>query len=545
MSDPTPSPGGAQGPAQLLAQLRELWSRQNKQRRLIAIAVVVGLLGAVGYLTFGRAAEGWSGIGQGAEAEEITNALQQRGIPTRMTDDKVEVPEDRAAEARGILLAAGLPKSGKGFELFDKSSLGQSSMQETINFQRALQGELERQIQSLTQVERAHVLIAFGKQSPFKDNEVAPSASVQLTLRGAQQLSAEQVRGVRMIVANAIPGLKSDGVVIIDNHGNPLDAGELTAADQKSKTENDTNKKVRDILGNIVGPSKISVVTTAEINLQKIEESSDVWDKENEAIRSQAKTVDGQDPSASSSGIAGVQGNLPNGGPAAGSAAGKPSGRLQETINYEPSHKVVRISHPDWSLTRLHVAVLVDYKTNADGKPVARSAKELEELKALVATGAGIDLKRGDVLEVRSIQFVPPDVVATVPPLGRKLPVLYLAIGGGLALLILGGIVFTVLRRRRRAATAAPHLALPAAVGDLERVLEARPGHESGGALAAAAVAAAALPPGKPIQERIIDVVRGDVERTAGVLTSWLSEHEHPHAAPSPAPTAAAKGAKS
>jgi flagellar M-ring protein FliF len=530
-----------QGPAQLLSQLRELWTRQNKTRRMIAIAVVVGLLGAIGFLTFGRTVEPWSGIGQGAEAEEITNALQQRGIPTRMTDDKVEVPEGRAAEARGILLAAGLPKSGKGFELFDKSSLGQSSMQETINFQRALQGELERQIQSLTQVERAHVLIAFGKQSPFKESEVAPSASVQLTLRGAQQLSADQVRGVRMIVANAVPGLKSDGVVIIDNHGNPLDAGELTAADQKSKTENDTNKKVRDILGNVVGASKLSVVTTAEIDLQKVDESHDLWDKDNAAIRSQAKTVDGQDPTAAgtgnASGVAGVQGNLPNGGPAAGAGKGSASGgRIQETINYEPSHKVVHISHPDWSLTRLHVAVLVDFKTGVDGKPVARTTKELDELKALISTSAGLDTKRGDVLEVRSIQFVPPDVVATVPPLGRKLPVVPIAAGGGLALVLIAAVLFAMMRKRRAAATAAPHLALPAPIGELERVLEARPSLDHGAALAAAH-AAAELPPGRPIQERVLDVVRADVERAAGLLTAWLSEPDHA--------TAPAKGAKS
>lgn len=533
MADQTSS----QGPGALLAQLKGLWDKQDKTRRAIAIGVVVAVLGLVGFLTLGKSPEGWVGIGQGAEAEEIVNALQQRGIPTRMTDDKVEVPEGKGPEARAVLIGAGLPKSGKGFELFDKSSLGQSSMQESINFQRALQGELERQIQSLTQVERAHVLIAFGKQSPFKDAEVPPSASVQLTLRSGQLLSTDQVRGVRMMVANAVPGLKSEGVVLIDNHGNPLDAGELTAADQKSKTEADTNKKVREILNNVVGASKLSVVTTAVIDLQKVEESHDIWEKENEAIRSQSKIVDGQDPSAVPSGIAGTQGNLPNGGPAATTTTApgaKPTGRYQETTNYEPTHKVLRISHPDWTLTRLHVAVLVDYKSDAKGKPVARTAKELEELKTLVATGAGIDAKRGDVLEIRSIPFLPPDVVAAVPPMTRKLPIAPIAGGGALALVLITALVLSMLRKRRRAATAAPSLALPAPVGELERVLEAKPSRDGDGALPAGA--ATALPPGNTIQDRVLEAVRNDVERAAGLLTAWLAE---------PVPTAAAaKGAK-
>jgi flagellar M-ring protein FliF len=177
-------------------------------------------------------------------------------------------------------------------------------------------------------------------------------------------------------------------------------------------------------------------------------------------------------------------------------------------------------------LQKLHLAVLVDYKDGADGKPVPRTDQELAELTALARQAAGLDDARGDKIEVRAIPFAAdPDAIAAAaaPPAASKLPLpLPILIGAGAGALVLAFVLFVVLGRRTRPEPA-PTLALPAPVGELERVLEARP---SGAprALTETDADGQSLLSGRSVRDRVLDAVRGDVDRTAGVLTAWLAE---------------------
>ena len=517
------------GPAAVATQLRALWGRQPRRRQALAVAVVLGIAGVIAYSTLAHHAEPWTAVAEGGspeDAQEIYAVLAGRNLPVRLHDGKVEVASERLEEARAIAAGAGLPHTGKGLELFDGSSLGQSSFAEQVNYRRALQGELARSITALAQVESARVLIAFGKRSLAKDQEQPASASVALHLHAGQALTADQVRGVRQLVAASIEGLRPEAVAIVDNHGNLLDASDPGAVDHKAEIERTVTARVRAMLERVVGAGKVSVVTNADVDDRKVSETQEVYDADHPALRSESRTLEGADVTQGIGGIAGTRGNLPGApspSPTPGAGSAGPQ-RLQETKNYEVSRTVRQTTKPDVQLQKLHVAVVVDYRTGADGKAAARGDKELAELAAIARQAAGIDDARGDKIEVRSIPFVADaDLAGAAPPaatggLPLPLPVL-IGIGAG-ALLAIGAVLFLLLRRRRPAL--APTLALPAPVGELERVLEARPTRRAPTELDASAEAH--LLPGRTVRDRVLDVVRSDVDRTAGVLTAWLAE---------------------
>jgi flagellar M-ring protein FliF len=533
----------ASGAAQVLSQLRDLWIRQSRGRRTIAVAALIAIAGIVAFSTLVHHAEPWTVIAEGSspdDAQELLALFESRNLPVRMREGKVEVGTDRLDEARAIAASAGIPHTGKGLELFDASSLGQSSFAEQVNYRRALQGELARSITALAQVERARVLVAFGKRALTKDQEQPASASVALHLHPGQSLSADQVRGVRQLVAASIEGLRPEAVVIVDNHGNLLDAVDPSAVDRRAEIEHGVTGRVRTMLERVVGAGKVSVVASADVDDRKVSETQELYDAEHPALRSESRTVEGIGIDATGvGGIAGTRGNLPGAPapPAAGAGSGSGSGsvsRLAETKNYEVSRTVRQTTKPDVLLQKLHVAIVVDYKTGADGKPVPRDDKELGELTALARQAAGIDDARGDKIELRAIPFAADadPAAAATPAAEGALPVPLWMLGAGGGALMLAIIAILVVKRRRKPEPTAT-LALPAPIGELERVIEARP---SPNRLPTESDATNLLP-GRTVRDRVLDAVRNDIDRTAGVLTAWLAETP-------PAPAAPPKGAK-
>lgn len=533
MPEPIAKPPANQALA-VVKQLSELWSRQPKRRRVLAIAVVAGVLGLVAIASLTKHVESWSAAVDGLspdDANELYAALVARGLPARMHEGKVEVHDDDMEQARAIAATAGLPFAGKGFELFDGNNLGQSSFAEQVNYRRALQGELARSITTLAQVEAARVHLAIGKRSVFKDQEVAPSASVALRLHAGQTLTAEQVKGIRQLVAASLEGLKPEAVAIVDNHGNLLDAAEPTTGTRQADVEHGVAERVRQILERVVGAGHVSVVASADVDGRKVSETEDVYDKDRTALRSENRTVEGDAPAGdgSASGVAGVRGNLPGATPAAIAPGSPGNGKLQETRNYEVTHTVRQTTSPETTLVRLHVAVLVDEAKGADGKPVARTKEQMAELVALARQAAGIDDARGDVLELQSVAFAPEEDALALPPAEPApwwpplpLPVL---IGAGVAAIaLLAGLAFAlrrILRRKQPQTALIAHgrLAFPTPIAELERALDSRPAIDL-----PAAPEPLGLPAGKSAQERVMDAVRADVERAAGVLTAWLHE---------------------
>jgi len=515
-------------------QLKELWNKQPKGRRSLAVLVVLGVLGVVGVASLTKHVETWSPAADGVapdEAQQLYATLVNRGIASRFHDGKVEVHDDDLDQAHAIAATTGLMSAGKGLETFENNTLGQSSFAEQVNYRRALQSELARSIMSVAQVEYARVNLAFGRRSVFKDQETPPTASIALRLRAGQSLTPDEVKGIRQLVASSIDGMKPEDVAVIDNHGHPLDSADKAGTESESSIEKTVADDVRKMLETVVGKGHIQVVANADLDTRKIVQTEDLYDKDNAAIRSQARVIEGNDPTqlGSASGVAGVRGNLPGATPPSVGGAGTGSaGKIQETTNFEISHTQRHTENPDVSLKKLHVAILVDEDKGKDGKPVPRTKEQMAQLLALARTAAGIDDARGDTVEIQSASFAPEEdamaesASAAKSMLPFPMPVLIGAGAGALVLLVVIALVLRKVFKKKAKSTAlvkTGQIAFPTPVAELERVLEARAKPEL-----PVERELPALNPGKSVQERVMEAVRSDVERAAGVLTAWLNE---------------------
>ena len=167
------------------------------------------------------------------DAAAVLAKVRESGSEFRLSDNgsMVLVPSGRVAELRLQMAAAGLPKSGRiGFELFDKTTFGASDFTEQVNYHRALEGELERSVMSLAEVEQARVHITFPKDSLFLDSRQPAKASVLVKLRPGAQLSAQNVAAICQLAASAVDGLLPEAVSVVDMRGNLLNRARKPAS---------------------------------------------------------------------------------------------------------------------------------------------------------------------------------------------------------------------------------------------------------------------------------------------------------------------------
>src|SRR6478672_2754227 len=159
------------------------------------------------------------------DASVVIQKLKEGSTEYRLSNNgtTVSVPEERVAELRLELAAAGVPKSGRiGFEIFDKTNFGMTDFAEHVNYRRALEGELERSVMALTEVEQARVHISFPQESVFQEARQPAKASVLLRLRGSSQLPDSAIPAITHLISSAVEGLAPDAVSVLDMRGNLL-----------------------------------------------------------------------------------------------------------------------------------------------------------------------------------------------------------------------------------------------------------------------------------------------------------------------------------
>lgn len=523
-----PNPNSSASAQQIVTQLRGLWARMPRLARLGAVVAIAVVVGAVAWTSLAPGGEPWVAVSTSMPAEdaaELSAVLSGRGIPHRTAagGQRVEVPAERLTEARVAASAAGLPRGGKGMEIFDDVKLGMSSKAEDVNYLRALQGELARSIATLAPIEGARVHIALGRRAVIRDTEVPASASVALRVRPGVRLTPEQVRGVKQLVASSVVGLAADRVAVLDQNGDVLAADDAAARSGADAAELEAaiGHRVRTLLEKVVGPGHVAVVVSVEMDRRRVTLAEEIFDPARTAIRSTTRTGVTAPAAAITGGIAGVQGNLP-GAPAAAGGASAGAGRAaDETINYEVTRTVRQTDQPEDKIGRIHLAILVDHRADAAGALASLPAAELAQLAQLARQAAGLDDGRGDALEVSSFAFAPEEVIAPrlpeIAPRGLPIPIpLPLAGGAGAGLLAIIIVVMVVRGRRRRRPTAMPVLALPASLSEFERALADPSGRSALPALAAANQ--------RSLEERVLGAVRSDVPRTARVLAGWLAQ---------------------
>ena len=356
------------------------------------------------------------------EASEITAALDTAGIKYSAKGDgsTIFVSRDDVGTARLMLAGQGLVTSGSvGYEIFDNQSvLGQTEFQQNLNEQRALQGELARTIMSMRGISSARVHITMPRREMFQAAAIDPTAAVVVGLSG-RDLTPDQIRAIRNVVASSVPNLKPEKVTVTDQANRTLAAGSedsgfttATAEAAKATTEAQMQARIKDIVEGVVGNGAARVQVTADIDHSRSTTQEQRFDPDGQVVRS-TSTNGAQSRDTTGVPLGGVTAtnNIPGGEDPAQADQASTTAENSETINYEISNTTTTTVKEPGEVKKLSVSVAVDGTytpaANGEGAPTyaPRTDEEVAQIRALVAAAVGIDEERGDKLEVVNVRF--------------------------------------------------------------------------------------------------------------------------------------------
>src|SRR4051794_17755030 len=407
-------------------QLKKLFGSLSRQQ-LITIAVVVALVGGglAAFLHWNKE-RGFKPLFTGMSSEDagaIVQKLKESGTEFRLAANgsSVLVPEARVDELRLEMSGAGLPKTGRvGFELFDKTNLGITDFTEHVNYRRALEGELERPIKTVSSIEQARVHLTFPKESVFLDFREPAKASVLVSTRPGAHLAGQNVQAISNLVASAVEGLAPDAVSILDMQGNLLsrprkhsaDGNEPSEAslDYKHQIEKDLVAKVESTLEPLLGEGHFRVGVSADCDFSTSEQSDELLDPTKSVMVTSQKSEDVMG-SAQSTGVPGTPSNLPRALPRA-PGSGTNSSRRTESTSFETSKTIRHVKTPQGVVKRISASLLLDQDVRWEGS--SKNMKRVlapptpERLKAITEVVSGIlglQPERGDRLVIESLPF--------------------------------------------------------------------------------------------------------------------------------------------
>jgi len=402
-------------------QITQLFKKLSVSQRIWIAAIALAIIGGISAVAHWNEERDFKPLFSGLAAEDagaLLGKLRESGVEYRLTDNgtTVLVPSAKVAELRIEMASAGLPKSGRiGIELFDKANFGASEFAEQVNYHRAIEGELERSIMSIREVEMARVHLTFAKDSLYTEQRQPAKASILVKLRHAAALSPQNVAAICQLTASAVPGLAPEQVSLVDTIGNLLNRPRAAGADEESSeaaldyrksVERDLQNKIAATLEPLLGAEHFRASVSADVDLTSGDESQEVYDPTKSVMTSSQRSDDG--PAAPiAAGVPGTASNLPR--PVVKPVSGASNyQRHTENISYETSRTVKHTKLPQGSIKRISLSILVDHSVRFEGSKrviEAPSAEKLKVIKDLVTAAAGLDTNRGDQLVVEAFPF--------------------------------------------------------------------------------------------------------------------------------------------
>jgi flagellar M-ring protein FliF len=411
--------------SQALHQVGELWRGLSLRQRLllgggaalvgITLWVFVGLLGKPKYATL------YSGL-KPAEAQALAGRLAAKNIAYELSPDgsSLRVPVEQLDASRLETAAQGLPRNARlGFELFDTPNWAGSDFTEKVNYQRALEGELERTLQTLSEVEGVRVHLVMPRESLYSEQEQPAKAAVILKTRGGR-LSDQAQLAIPQLVASAVENLRPENVTVIDADSNtPLlrSRGGGAAASAAYDLDDELSKTLVRTLEPVVGASHVRASVHVEYDLSSSDNTEEIYDPKATTALTQQRTEENMG-GAGPGGIPGTASNLPAGtAPAAAAAvnaaaAQETQSSHSESTTFAVSKSVRHTVSPAGRIKRIAAAVLLDdvvESSEKDGKKISTRRKhteeELKQISQLAAAAIGLDTQRGDLLSLENLSF--------------------------------------------------------------------------------------------------------------------------------------------
>src|ERR1700677_1804477 len=446
--------------------LLALSPRQLATIAIVAIAVVAGVMGFSRWQRESGLKPLYTGLAP-EDASAIVQKLHEGGVDYKILNNGTEllVPEDKVPELRLEMAGLGLPKTGRiGFEIFDKTNFGITDFAEHVNYRRALEGELERSVMAISDVQQARVHVTLPKDSVFTDAREPAKASVLVGLRPGTRLASANVTAIANLVSSAVEGLSPESVSVVDMSGNLLsrprreslgDGTQISEAgmEYRQAIEHDLAAKINSTLEPLLGPDKFRTGVSADLDMTSGEQSEETFDPSKSVMVSSQKTEDQSGTTRTSPSIPGTAANLPpqqttpsnaqpqtppaptppaGTQPAQAGQPGQPAGapgtaqqtpprtggnstttsRRSESITYQSSRITKHLKLPQGTLKKLSIAVLVDQGSRMEGQGaqahrvvIPPDTEKLKAIQALVGTLVGLDSTRGDQLTVEALPF--------------------------------------------------------------------------------------------------------------------------------------------
>jgi flagellar M-ring protein FliF len=448
-------------------QFTGFWKKLGASQRVILVVLVLVLAILVPVLlTWANAptyAVAFSGLSE-ADAGTIVQKLTAAGITYQLKNDTtIMVPTDKVYDVRLQMASAGLPSSSSvGFELFDNTTLGMNDFTQQVTYQRALEGELERTIGVMSSISSVRVLLVTPQKSLLSTDQALTTASITLKMKTGDALDKSQIRAITNLVASSVEGLTPENVTVVDSNGALLSGGlgssaDASLLDSQHAAENATaaqiNHNIQSMLDRILGPNHSTVQSNVVMDWTQREVTTTKFDPTPAAIRSSQKTNETYTTNGTvTGGVPGASSNLPTPVAMATGVAGVTNySKTDETVNYELSQVDSKEVVPPGTVSRMTVSVMVDKVTDP---------QQLSSIKSAVSAAAGIDLTRGDVVDVQTTTFdttyldqQASDLVQTqqTDQLVRLIPIGVAAV----AFLILLGLVLRAIGQMHKASLAA------------------------------------------------------------------------------------------
>jgi flagellar M-ring protein FliF len=527
----------AQSIPQVLARLKQFFLGLTLNQRVLmaggAILVAgvlwlfVALLGQPKYVTL------YSGL-RTEEAQTLGSRLAAKNIPHQVSTDgsSVLVPEEKLDSSRLETAASGLPRSARlGFELFDTPNWAGSDFTEKVNYQRALEGELERTLATLSEVEAVRVHLVMAQESVFTEQQHEAKAAVILKTHSGH-LSQEAQQAIPELVASAVDRLRPENVTVVDADTNTPLLGNRNGSrgSQSYRLDEELVQTLIHTIEPVVGPNHVRASVHVEYDLGSSEETQETYDPKTAVALTQEHSEESS-IGAAPAGVPGTASNVPSGTttPTAAGSAEQSTSRSDATT-YAVSKTLHHTVEPPGRIRRVAAAVLVDdaiESSEDSGKPTTkrrkRTAEEMKQIEQLAQAAIGVDSQRGDVLVVENLSFEQAPAERIVSPtrteaVRRSLErwtwaLRYL----GLAALFLV-VYWLVLRPVKKQAVAA-FRELPARVG-----ARLNPHTVAAGGATDVAAAAAGGNRAAELKRLLTDKVKAEPESASRLVQSWVQQ---------------------
>lgn len=444
-------------------RLRDAFNRLGSQQKIVLMVALAAIIAVIiGTILWSRQPN-WKVLFSNLNEKDggsIAAVLEQQNIPHRYSDTgALLVPAERVHEVRLKLASQGLPRGGMvGFELMENQKFGVSQFAEQVNYQRGLEGELARTIQSIGSVQSARVHLAIPKPSVFVREEQKPTASVMLNLYPGRNLEAAQIAGITHLVSSSVPQLPAANVTVIDQSGallsqlkSKLTEAGLDPAQIKyvREVENSIIKRIDEILAPLLGQDNFKVQVAADVDFSQTEQTAESFRPNNTPESSSIRSQQSNESANVNQAAGGVPGALTNQPPvpataplttpatgnvpsqpgkpgelpgkldAAGvtaplNAAGQPiSTSKNTTINYELDKTIRHTRQGMGNIRRLSAAVVLNHRKEVDkaGKQITKPLPdaEMKQINELVREAMGYSKERGDTLSVANAPFTAVD----------------------------------------------------------------------------------------------------------------------------------------